>query len=115
MNDSERVYDEIIGPLENRMIGSIWRIVANAQDAEDAMQNALLVIWKRWERVITHPNPESLILKICIDAAYDATRCRIRTGKLKESPRPISEQIDSSLSPEDQLVQGELYREVLAA
>lgn len=97
------------------MIRSVWRIVADAQDAEDAMQNALLMIWKRWDRVATHPNPEALILKICIDAAYDVTRCRSRERHRGKSRSAVEEPADESRSPAEQLIQTELYAEVIAA
>lgn len=97
------------------MIGSIWRIVANAHDAEDAMQNALLIIWKRWDRVLTHPSPEALVLKICIDAAYDVTRCRRRGHNREESRSSIEELPDPACSPAEQLIQAQLHAEVLAA
>jgi RNA polymerase sigma factor (sigma-70 family) len=115
MSNSQSAYDRIIGPLEDRMIRSIWRIVANAQDAEDAMQNALLIVWKSWERVVTHLNPEALVLKICIDAAYDVTRCRRREQNWKTSRSSSEEQSDPARSPAEQVIQAELYAEVLAA
>jgi RNA polymerase sigma factor (sigma-70 family) len=115
MSDSQSAYDRIIGPLEDRMIRSISRIVADAQDAEDAMQNALLVIWKSWERVITHPNPEALVLKICIDAAYDVTRLRLRQQHANKPHLSSEEPSDPARSPVEQLIQGELYAEVLTA
>lgn len=115
MNDSQRAYDRIVGPVEERMIRSIWRIVANAQDAEDAMQNALLVVWKRWGRVAKHASPEALVLKIAIDAAYDITRRRLREQNRKTSQSAVEELADRTRSPVEQLIQAELHAEVLAA
>jgi len=114
MTNSQRAYDEIIGPLEDRMIRSIGRIVANAQDAEDAMQNALLTIWKRWERVISHPSPNALVLKICIHAAYDVSRRKLREQNRNQSGWSNDETSDPARSPAEQLIQAELYAEVLA-
>jgi RNA polymerase sigma factor (sigma-70 family) len=115
MSDLQRAYDRIIGPLEDRMIRSIWRIVGNAQDAEDAMQDALLIIWKRWEHVKSHPSPEALILKICIDAAYDVTRRRLREQSGRRSHSATEEPADPTRSSAEQLIQAELYLEVVAA
>jgi RNA polymerase sigma-70 factor, ECF subfamily len=114
MTNSQRAYDEIIGPLEDRMIRSIGRIVANTQDAEDAMQNALLIIWKRWERVITHPSPNALVLKICVDAAYDVSRRKFREQNRKQSGLSNNESSDPARSPAEQFIQAELYAEVMA-
>ena len=56
------------------MMRSIWRIVRQKEAAEDALQDALAVIWKKRDAVARHPNPQALILRISIDAAYDAIR-----------------------------------------
>ena len=63
-----------IAPMEARMMRSIWRIVRNADLAEDTLQDALAVIWKKRHQVRRHPNPPALILKICLNAAYDSLR-----------------------------------------
>jgi RNA polymerase sigma-70 factor, ECF subfamily len=115
MSDLQRAYDRIIGPLEDRMIRSIWRVVGNAQDADDAMQNALLIIWKRWGRITSHPCPEALILKICIDAAYDVTRRGLREQRRRGSRSATQEPADPTRSPAEQLIQAELYSEVVVA
>lgn len=71
-------YDEIIRPIEDQMMRSIWRIVRSPDDAEDAFQEALSVVWKRLDRIRRHENPRALVLRICIDAAYDVLRRRMR-------------------------------------
>lgn len=78
MQDSAHSFDELIGPLEGRMIRIVWRITRNREDAEDALQNALLTIWKRWPRVVGHCAPAALVLKVCVDAAFDVRRRRTR-------------------------------------
>jgi len=74
MDSREFDYDVFIKPMESRMMRSIWRIVRQKEAAEDALQDALAVIWKKRDVVARHPHPEALILKISVDAAYDAVR-----------------------------------------
>jgi RNA polymerase sigma-70 factor (ECF subfamily) len=74
VTDDRTIYDELIAPLEARMMRSIWRIVRNADLAEDCLQDALAVIWKKRLQIRRHPNPPALILKICLNAAYDSLR-----------------------------------------
>lgn len=74
MEDSEGIYEELIAPLESRMLRSIWRVVRNSELAEDTLQDALAIIWKKLGKVRRHPNPQALILKICLNAAYDTLR-----------------------------------------
>ncbi|MBN2409428.1 MAG: RNA polymerase sigma factor [Candidatus Aminicenantes bacterium] len=67
-------YDSLVRPMEGRMMRSIWRIVRHREAAEDALQDALAVIWKKRARVARHPKPEALILRIAVTSAYDALR-----------------------------------------
>jgi len=67
-------YDVLVRPLEPRMMRSIWRIVRQAEAAEDALQDALVIVWKKRRAIVRHPKPEALILRIAVTAAYDALR-----------------------------------------
>ncbi len=113
MNEMEQAFDRIIGPIEKQMIRSIWRIVRNEQDAEDAMQNALAILWKRWGRVCRHPNPQAVILKICTDTACDVARQRRRhQTRLKA----LSQEPEGKLpTPARASQNSELYDELIAA
>jgi RNA polymerase sigma-70 factor (ECF subfamily) len=115
MNDSQLAYDRIVRPLESRLIRSIWRIVPRAQDAEDALQNALLTIWKRWDRVVAHGCPEALVLKIGIDAAYDVARRRLRERTWLKGESATEGLSDPAPTPGDELASAELRAAVLAA
>jgi RNA polymerase sigma-70 factor (ECF subfamily) len=74
----ETLYDHVIAPMESRMMRTIWRIVRQTDLAEDTLQDALSVLWAKRDRVRRHPNPQALILRICINCAYDALRRRER-------------------------------------
>jgi RNA polymerase sigma-70 factor (ECF subfamily) len=81
MDDPPSDYDRLIAPLEVRMMRSIWRIVADPDEAEDVFQEALVTIWKRWRQLRKHPNPQALVLRICVNSAYDSLRRRTRRTK----------------------------------
>lgn len=74
MDMREPGYDDLIRPLEPMMMRSIWRIVRDREAAEDALQDALMIVWRKRRAVSRHPNPRALILRISIDAAHDALR-----------------------------------------
>ncbi len=74
MNPPEPDFDALIRPMESRMMRSIWRIVRQREAAEDALQEALMAIWRKRASVARHPNPEAFILRISVNAAYDAVR-----------------------------------------
>jgi RNA polymerase sigma-70 factor (ECF subfamily) len=72
--DDRKIYDELIAPMEATMMRSIWQIVRNADLAEDSLQDALAIIWKKRLQIRLHPNPPALILRICLNTAYDSLR-----------------------------------------
>ncbi|MFI5455683.1 MAG: RNA polymerase sigma factor [Isosphaerales bacterium] len=105
MSSSFPLYQQIIEPIEDRMIRSVWWITRNAQDAEDAMQNALMAIWKRRHRISQHAIPQALALKICIDAACDVARRRARDRRKIEPNDPTDQLVDGVRLPWEQLAQ----------
>ncbi|MFH1743968.1 MAG: RNA polymerase sigma factor [bacterium] len=111
----ERYYEYLIRPIEDQMIRSVWRIVQNPEDADDAFQDALATIWKRLAKIRRHPNPRALILKICVNSAYDTLRRKIRR-RSRETPEGIPAGIpDSSPSAWDKLLGKEQRAEILCA
>lgn len=78
MDQRQLAYERLIAPMETRLIRTIWGIVRDPADAQDALQDALTVMWRRWDRLQAHPNPEALVLRICINSAYDALRRKQR-------------------------------------
>lgn len=91
-------YDTLVRPMESRMMRSIWRIVRQKEEAEDALQDALTVIWKKRDTVARHPNPQALILRISIAAAYDAVR-KSRRRFSHESPGLPDQSADVQAPP----------------
>lgn len=81
MNDRQQEYQRLIAPIEDRMMRAVWRVVRDPDDTEDAFQEALLTVWKRWDRICAHANPHALILQICIHAAHDVLRRKVRQGR----------------------------------
>jgi len=67
-------YSTLIAPIRRRMVNSIWRIVRDSEETEDVLQEALLLILKRFDRIRAHPNPTALILRLCINQALDHLR-----------------------------------------
>jgi len=115
MENEKAVFDELIGPLENQMMRTIWRLVRNGPLAEDTLQDALLIIWRNRNRIRQHPNPAACILRICRNCACDSLRNRQRQSRLQntvrflpsaKNPRPIGSR---------ELEQKEVMTEVLNA
>ncbi len=115
MHTPDDFYGRFIEPIEDRMIRSVWRITRDAQDAEDAMQTALLVIWKRRNRVAGHAAPPALILKICANAAYSIARRHARDRRRTGPPDHGDEPVDLVRAPWLELARREMSDELLAA
>jgi RNA polymerase sigma-70 factor (ECF subfamily) len=114
MNDRQSDYRRLIAPIERRMMRALWRIVRDQSDAEDAMQNALIVIWKQWDKVVAHPNTQALVLTIAINAGYDMLRrrCRFAWWHKNELSNDIP---DEAASAFETLSSGEQCRAVMNA
>ena len=78
MNEAQSEYERWMRPIEERLMRTVWRIVRDPDDAEDAFQQALEKIWRQWGQVRRHPNPPALIMTIGANAAYDHLRKRSR-------------------------------------
>lgn len=113
--DSSRAqFDELIDGLESRMIRAIARIIDDSHDAEDALQNALTTIWQKLGRMRRHRNPAAIVLKVCIDAAYDVLRKRNRTNR-RVVALPADSVPDSAATPAERLGALESRERLLAA
>ncbi|MEZ6133966.1 MAG: sigma-70 family RNA polymerase sigma factor [Pirellulaceae bacterium] len=71
-------FEQIVRPIERSLLSITWNILANAHDAEDALQDAMAIVVRRWERVLAHPVPSALVIKICTECALDLLRKRVR-------------------------------------
>jgi RNA polymerase sigma-70 factor (ECF subfamily) len=98
MDQRRLAYERLIAPIEARMIRTIWGVVRDQDDAQDALQDALTVIWRRWDRLLTHPNPEALVLRICINAAHDALRRKRRHLRWLATEKAPVEPVDPAPS-----------------
>jgi RNA polymerase sigma-70 factor (ECF subfamily) len=96
MNDRHQDYERLIAPIEGRMMRAVWRIVRDANDVEDAFQEALLTVWKRWDCIRIHPNPQALVLQICINVAHDTIRRKLRQEKWLEAGTVLADIPDAS-------------------
>lgn len=96
-------YDTLINPIEERMIRSVWRIVRDPDDFEDAFQEALATVWKRLAQIRRHPNPSALVLRICVNAAYDVLRKKTKLRRREELNAIPESYPDAAPSPHEQL------------
>jgi len=105
----------MVRPLENRMMRSIWRIVRQREAAEDALQDALALIWRKRHEVARHPNPQALILRIAVTSAYDAVRKGRRRLRHEVQGLPEGQALDNAPSAATQIDNRDLRAAILRA
>lgn len=79
--DRETEFEALVFRHRDRMIRTAWRVVRDADLAEEALQEALGTLWTKLADLRVHPNPEAFVLRVCLDAAYDRLRERFRTRR----------------------------------
>lgn len=97
------------------MIRSIGRILFNPSDADDALQDALLKIWKGMSRILTHANPEALVLRICANSAYDVLRKQSQKKKYLPIDNTSAKLSDPEPSVVERMADQETRKEILEA
>jgi RNA polymerase sigma factor (sigma-70 family) len=115
LSDASSDYERLIRPIEEQMLGSIWRVLRNGADADDALQEAFVTIWKRLDRICCHPNPHALILRICADAACQVLRRSLRRQRREDSGRALQMVAYGNPSPADQLGEQERHMAIMRA
>ncbi len=115
MTERQQEYWRVIAPIEDRMMRAVWRITRDPADAEDAFQDALLTLWKRWDRIQAHPNPHALVLHICINAAHDVLRRRAREGRWIDEGVRAANLPDSATSAAEGVSETEQNAQVMRA
>jgi len=113
--DDNTAYEELIAPIESRMMRCIWRVVRRPELSEDALQDALSIIWRKLHQIRNHPNPQALILKICLNAACDALRKQKRSSRHEDLSLFIHLPDSSSAGAARALETKEIEAEVLKA
>jgi RNA polymerase sigma-70 factor (ECF subfamily) len=108
-------YDVLVKPMELRMMRSIWRIVRQREAAEDALQDALTLIWRKRHQVARHPNPEALILRIAVTSAYDAVRKELRRLRHETAGLPEGQAGDAAALAAKEFEDRALRTAILAA
>lgn len=108
-------YERIIAPIEDQMTRIVWRITRSPDDAEEAVQDALTRIWRHWDAVCAHPNPQALALRMCINAACDQLRRKIRRRKTAAFLSRLAGSPRTAPSPADSLSQSEQADAIFAA
>ena len=81
--DRRRAFHTFIASVEHELIGSVWHILRDSDEADDAYQATLVRLWECFPAVMRHPNPRALAIRIAVNAALDRYRKRTREQSRK--------------------------------
>src|SRR6476646_11233177 len=102
-------FAELAGAAISRLDSAAWLILRDPDQAQDAVQNALL---RAWRDLPTLRDPDRfdawlhrLLVRACIDEARRVRRHRVDV-ELTALEVPIPERFDSALADRDQLERG---------
>lgn len=107
-------YGQHIAPHEDVMLRSVYRILGDVERAQDALQSAVLTLWKRRRRLREHPNSRAFVLRVCLDEAHDVLRRLIRRHRSEGGSLPPEGAPDEDCGPFGRVCENELRRAVLA-
>src|ERR1044071_9929480 len=78
----EAAYEELIEPHRRELHAHCYRMLGSVQDAEDALQEALMRAWKALDRFEGRSSPRSWLYRIAPHACLDALAKRQATREL---------------------------------
>lgn len=111
--ERERGFEGLVLSMQEEMFRAVWRVVRDADLAEEAMQNALTTLWRKSAELQRHPNPRALVLRVCLDAACDQARARNRRDGRFQSLEAIGS--DPPAPEEQSAEQRTAVHEILSA
>jgi RNA polymerase sigma factor (sigma-70 family) len=115
LKEEKLFFEQLIEPVENQMIRSIWRIVRDPEMAKDVLQDSLAKIWKRLDRIRSHPNPRALILKMCLNTAIDSLRKQRRLHQNEKTEALDQLPTQSDTAAQEALETRKIEAEILEA
>ena len=78
MDTREQVFERFIDERLGLLRGTAMRILGDSADVEDAVQQALLIAWRRYEAFRGDAEFATWVTRILLNVCYDMVRERVR-------------------------------------
>ena len=102
-------FKQLFLPCHRKLFSVAYRLMGNAQAAEDMVQETFLKLWMQRDKIERIDNPEAYSITVLRRLFYD----RMRTGHLQEVDKDVgSLQVTSSQNISRQLEAAEEYQRV---
>ena len=93
----EKIFEQLIDESLPMLRGIAYRILNNAVDADDAVQEALLRAWKKFDSFDSRSKMSSWVCSITVNVACDM----LRKKKNEKKKVPDAETVEESYEPRD--------------
>ena len=117
----EKIFEQLIDESLPMLRSIAYRILNNADDADDAVQEALLQAWKKYDSFESRAKMSSWVCRITVNVSYDI----LRKKKSEKRKLPDTENIEESYEePDNERIQvlkeavfelPEMFREAISA
>ena len=102
-------FKQLFLPCHRKLFSVAYRLMSNAQAAEDMVQETFLKLWMQRDKIEKVDNPEAYSITVLRRIFYD----KIRAGHLQEVDKDVgSLQVSSSQNISKQLEEADEYQRV---
>ena len=102
-------FKQLFLPCHRKLFSVAYRLMGNAQAAEDIVQETFLKLWMQRDKMEKVDNPEAYSITVLRRIFYD----KMRAGHLQEVDKDVgSLQVSSSLNISKQLEEADEYQRV---
>jgi RNA polymerase sigma factor (sigma-70 family) len=95
------------------LIRAARTICFDAQNAEDVLQEALMDVFERWDKVSKHENPEAYVIRVMVSKHIDMRRKWARRRDEKEVSFDLPEEVLQIADQSDDVLQRLLVQSAL--
>ena len=89
--DDEAAYRRLVEPHRRELHAHCYRMLGSVQDAEDALQDALLRAWRGLDRFEGRSSPRSWLYRIATNTCLDAIAKRPKRILPIDNEQPVVE------------------------
>jgi RNA polymerase sigma-70 factor (sigma-E family) len=93
---SAEEFDDFYAGSSRRVLGQVYAMVGNHAEAEDAVAEAYLRAWDRWDRVRACDSPEAWVRRVAYRIAVSAWRKAV--NRLRAHRRDLTEEHVDAIS-----------------
>ncbi len=97
-----------------RMLMKTARAICfDSQNAEDVLQETLIDVYQKWEKIRTHENPEAYVIRVMISKHVDLRRKWARKRQEKETTLDLPQEVLQIADQSDDVLQRLLVQSAL--